>query len=577
MAKFNPGLPFLPVLKRFIFILTPLALLLVATAAIIYKQDMAVEFKLLAISENKIVVLQQDIIKRSFKAITSHLLFLAELDEFHDFFETRDPSITKEGIAKKYLSLSKRFGMYDQIRFIDETGAEIIRVNHDQGRSYIVPDGKLQNKANRYYFNDTLNLNKGEIFVSPFDLNIEKGKIETPQKPMIRFGTPLFDRNEKKRGIVILNYYGKVLIDALKEVSKSTPGDIMLVNSDGYWLLNPNPELEWGFMFSERKEKIFQSTFPEAWKKILTDEKGQFSTAKGLFTYKTIYPLLEGWRSSSGSGEAFSPSRKKVDYKEYYWKIISSLAHDSITARPNKRLLRSLSIYIIGIFIIMIGSFYISLSLVRRKKDKQAVQESEARFRAMVETTSDWIWAVDKDGVYIYASPKVEDLLGYTPEEVVGKTPFDFMPPDEAKRMRDGFRRSVKSREPIWRLVNQNLNKGGALIWLETSSIPVFDSKGNLVGYRGIDRDITQRRKVEAERERLINQLQNALDEVKTLGGLLPICASCKKIRDDKGYWNQIEFYLKQHTDAEFSHSLCPKCAKKLYPGLKVFDNQTEG
>ena len=175
MAKFNPGLPLLSVLKRFIFILTPLALLLVATSAIIYKQDMAVEFKLLAISENKIVVLQQDIIKRSFKAITSHLLFLAELDEFHDFFETRDPSIIKEGIAKKYLSISKRFGMYDQIRFIDETGAEIIRVNHDQGRSYIVPDGKLQNKANRYYFNDTLILNKGQIFVSPFDLNKDTG------------------------------------------------------------------------------------------------------------------------------------------------------------------------------------------------------------------------------------------------------------------------------------------------------------------------------------------------------------------------------------------------------------------
>ncbi len=71
---------------------------------------------------------------------------------------------------------------------------------------------------------------------------------------------------------------------------------------------------------------------------------------------------------------------------------------------------------------------------------------------------------------------------------------------------------------------------------------------------------------MEKERERMIGELQSALAEVKTLSGLLPICASCKKIRDDKGYWNQIESYIAKHSDAEFSHSICPDCAKKLYP-----------
>jgi DNA-binding NtrC family response regulator len=78
--------------------------------------------------------------------------------------------------------------------------------------------------------------------------------------------------------------------------------------------------------------------------------------------------------------------------------------------------------------------------------------------------------------------------------------------------------------------------------------------------------EISQRRKVEEEREKLISELKQALAEVKTLSGLLPICASCKKIRDDKGYWNQIEVYIRNHSDAEFSHGLCPECAKKLYP-----------
>ena len=83
---------------------------------------------------------------------------------------------------------------------------------------------------------------------------------------------------------------------------------------------------------------------------------------------------------------------------------------------------------------------------------------------------------------------------------------------------------------------------------------------------------IEERKKAEGEKENLIIELKKALKEVKTLGGLLPICASCKKIRDDNGYWNQLEDYIRKHSEAEFSHSFCPGCAKKLYPELDIYD-----
>jgi len=82
------------------------------------------------------------------------------------------------------------------------------------------------------------------------------------------------------------------------------------------------------------------------------------------------------------------------------------------------------------------------------------------------------------------------------------------------------------------------------------------------------NRTITQRKLSEDEREKLIVELQDAIAEIKTLSGLLPICAHCKKIRDDKGYWRQIESYIIEHSEAEFSHGICPECAKKLYPEL---------
>jgi hypothetical protein len=108
--------------------------------------------------------------------------------------------------------------------------------------------------------------------------------------------------------------------------------------------------------------------------------------------------------------------------------------------------------------------------------------------------------------------------------------------------------------------------------------VPYFGPDGTFLGYRGTDKDITMRRGLEEERERLIIELQESLDNVKTLKGLVPICSSCKKIRDDGGYWQQVEEYVAKHTEADFSHGLCDECAHTLYPEyFKDKKNKTEG
>jgi hypothetical protein len=81
----------------------------------------------------------------------------------------------------------------------------------------------------------------------------------------------------------------------------------------------------------------------------------------------------------------------------------------------------------------------------------------------------------------------------------------------------------------------------------------------------GMLEDISERRRAADERERIITELKEALANVKTLRGLVPICASCKKIRDDKGFWSQVDVYVRDHTEAEFSHGICPECSKRLY------------
>jgi hypothetical protein len=96
---------------------------------------------------------------------------------------------------------------------------------------------------------------------------------------------------------------------------------------------------------------------------------------------------------------------------------------------------------------------------------------------------------------------------------------------------------------------------------------------GNQKAFFFLNRDITMRKQAEDEREKLIQELQVALIEIKTLSGLLPICSYCKKIRDDKGYWNIIESYVQKHSNAQFTHSICPECAKKHYPDLDIFED----
>jgi len=121
-----------------------------------------------------------------------------------------------------------------------------------------------------------------------------------------------------------------------------------------------------------------------------------------------------------------------------------------------------------------------------------------AHFRELAEQTSDWLWEVDAEGRYSWVSPRVTELLGYEVDEVVGRSPFDFMPADEAKRMAEVFQRIVEDRRSFAGLVNVNRHKAGHEVVLETSGVPIFDARGLFRGYRGVDRDVTAR--IRAER-----------------------------------------------------------------------------
>lgn len=147
-----------------------------------------------------------------------------------------------------------------------------------------------------------------------------------------------------------------------------------------------------------------------------------------------------------------------------------------------------------------------------------SLKRTEEKFRNLIETSSDWAWEVNKKAVYTYVSPKVRDILGYEPDEMIGRQPFDFMSATEAHRVEEQFARIVSSHEPFTLLENINRHKQGHLVILESSGVPFFDEDGGeLLGYHGIDRDITPRKLAEEQLQLRSKELEEANIALKVL------------------------------------------------------------
>ncbi len=188
---------------------------------------------------------------------------------------------------------------------------------------------------------------------------------------------------------------------------------------------------------------------------------------------------------------------------------------------------------------------------------EKALQKSEATNRALLSAIPDTMIQLDEEG-NIIASKLSQPQPTFLMRELTGKNLYELLPSPISELTRRHVQQVMISREPV---VYEFSHDGDTVLYFENRIVP--SGEGNVLA---IIRDITPRVLAEKEKERLITELQEALANIKKLQGLIPICASCKKIRDDKGYWNQLEIYFQEHSDAMFSHSVCPECMEKLYP-----------
>ena len=203
--------------------------------------------------------------------------------------------------------------------------------------------------------------------------------------------------------------------------------------------------------------------------------------------------------------------------------------------------------------------------ITERKKAELALQESEKRFRSIFENSSVGIYRTTPDGRILMANPACLNLLRFPFLDTLFQHNLEDEQGEQQYRS-DDFRDKMKYDRKVNNLESEWVRFDSTILYVSESAWIIYDEEGIPLFYDGIIIDITDRKQNDEEREMLIIQLQKALGEIKTLSGMLPICSACKRIRDDTGYWHQIEEYVDSHSEAQFSHGICPECAKKLYP-----------
>lgn len=205
------------------------------------------------------------------------------------------------------------------------------------------------------------------------------------------------------------------------------------------------------------------------------------------------------------------------------------------------------------------------LRAAEERRVQRRTEAARAHLASIVESCKDAIVGKTLEGIITSWNSGAERLYGYAPGEIIGRSAAVLVPLYRPQDWQETLE-LIKRGEPVECFETVRIRKNGQPIDVSLTISPITDESGCVIGASTVARDISQHKREEQERLKLIQELTEALAQVKTLSGLLPICASCKKIRDDNGYWQQVETYIQKRADVDFTHGICPECVTRLYP-----------
>ena len=264
-----------------------------------------------------------------------------------------------------FLNFAKAKKIYDQVRYIDMNGREKIRVDYRNKKAHLIPAAELQSKAERYYFKEAIKLPPDTVYTSPLDLNIEKGQLEIPYKPMLRLAILVTDKDNHPTGIVVLNYLAGLYLQELEEIKNLSMGDLYLLNNSGQFLFHKDPLKRWSFMFPDQPiEGIFKDD-PDVWLNMLYTEANQLETSQGVYTFNRIVPF----------GNHHDTVEKNLREQRHYWTLYTKIPAETLKAATTLST-KTLNIVIsVLVAIVLFVSMHTAALLNRRRYYRNKLQQ----------------------------------------------------------------------------------------------------------------------------------------------------------------------------------------------------------
>lgn len=334
--------------------------LLLAILTVVYLQERSKEWQLYVEQCHHRLTLAEEIVARDLNRVRADLLFVAALPEVQNAINTRPESL--RGATDVFQRFVASQESYFQVRLIDRQGKEVVRVDWDGSNSVVTPSENLQDKSDRYYVIQSLDLQVGQIFTSKFDLNLELGQIERPLKPVIRFVTPV-TRNGEAGDLLVFNYHGSALLEELAEIS--LPGNTYLARDNGGFMLGPSPDTEWGWLLGHSNR--FSTVFERASLSRILEAPAPMKTYDGIFLARKVQ--LEA---------GIMPSANR--------QTLYLLAHvPSAEAFRGARKLLYRLLLVGGIMLIPLATItrFWAAAIDRREWQNQRIAESEHRLRQL--------------------------------------------------------------------------------------------------------------------------------------------------------------------------------------------------
>ena len=403
-------------------------------------------------------------------------------------------------IERTFLSLIYRNAGYDQVRWIGADGKERVRVNAENGGARITHPAELQDKRDRSYFQESMRLAGGDIYVSALDLNVEHNAVEIPYKPTLRMAIRLVRNKGVDQGIFIINIQAQPILDALLESVGAGRDHLMLLNSQGHWLISHDRADEWSFMFGGKRSLANRS--PDAWKQIKTERQGQFENADGLWTWETIsankkklVPILshEAWKLVS-----LVPAARLAGLRMQIWEAVS-----------------------ISLLVLLSLFAWMCLRLLTTQQQHREAERnleharfearSQRRWRTLAESMPQLVWRCDAQGLCDYLSTQWLTYTGIDEQSQLGDGWLQQIHPDDRQAFANVWAASMHTLRPLdieYRIRRHD----GTYRWFMTHATPIVDDDGQLIRWYGSNTDIENIKQSENRARMDRNRLQTLYD-----------------------------------------------------------------